>query len=270
MSKDPIFERAIAAQLACKAAEGWHRPCVVMLPPLAPFAPEVYRALTGKPLGPVPPGRDPAELAVQTLAPAEELAAALTEHAGPAGAVVARHLTDPAVSPAEGWLVLLLADAIFAAAYLGDREVLRIQQPHGDARGQTLGEMLTDGGPSHFTLQAADGQELRVFGRTGGDAARAGALVALALHRSVPLPHPVTGETVTIPVDDDGLASLLANVYGRDEDGAHQVAEAIMTLRRQPGDQARWLLRVLRNHPALADLNRRVQMELTGEAPPAA
>jgi hypothetical protein len=87
---------------------------------------------------------------------------------------------------------------------------------------------------------------------------------------SVERRDPRTGQPVTFRLDDDTLASGLADHYGRDDDGPRLVAEAIVELRRKPGDQARRLLRLLGDRPELADLYRRVQVELNGEAPPAA
>jgi hypothetical protein len=245
-------------------ASGWQRPVVLALSLGSAHAHAVHEALLGKPMPELPADADPDdELGVQLFVRCERVAEVVREHCGPGGTFVARHLMDE-VSSVDGWFLALRRDGmcycgfahggVMCKGYHGYETVGRHEQ--------TLGEELQDDGPSRLNIETDEGNQVMIFGRTGLDAAVAGALVSALLSGN--LTGKYQGRMRTVRCTDDMLVDFLSRAYS-DDSGPHQIAEAIRALKKLPGEKEKRLVRLLRNRPGLAELNQKVKFELSGE-----
>jgi len=81
----------------------------------------------------------------------------------------------------------------------------------------------------------------------------------MALTWQLPVSH--KGRIVSVPVDEEQVASFLLNVFN----DPRIVAEAVMALRKLGQGKETWLRTILSGRPELRDLARQVEHELTGE-----
>jgi hypothetical protein len=250
------FDEVIRRGLARAKASGIAKPVLALLSPEVPQACAIYEDVKGRSLE-VPPGRE-GEAILLPLSPPEAVCL-LRRHAGQGGAVAADMLEDPI--PAEYWLAILAPEGLHLLAFSEGKEVYRASMGYAEVRRNvcSLTKLFSDDGTSLLTVRTEDGQNMTVCGPSGGVAAFATALAGMALTRQLPVSH--EGRIVSVPVDDDQLASFLLNAFNDPK----IVAEAIMALKKLGDGKEKWLKAVLCGRPELQNLAREVEHELTGE-----
>jgi hypothetical protein len=253
---DNSFEDIVHEQLVRAREKGIAEPVFAMLSPEVPQAVAVYEDLEGRALE-VPPGRE--GMAVLTPLPRGEAARLLRRHAGAGGAVAADILEDPIL--ADYWLAVLAPVGLHLLAFRNGKEVYRASMGYAKVSRhiRSFTNLLNDDGTSLLTVRTEDGQNMTVCGSSGGVAAFATALAGMALTRQLPVSH--EGHIVSVPVDEDQLASFLLGAFNDPK----IVAEAIMALKKLGPGKEKWLRTVLGGRPELQDLAKRVEHELTGE-----
>ena len=253
---DNSFEDIIHELLGRAKEKGIAEPVFAMLSPEVPQAAAIYEDLKGRALE-VPPGRE--GQAVLTPLPRAEAARLLRRHAGAGGAVAADMLEDQI--PADYWVAVLAPVGLHLIAFRGGKEAFRASMGYAKVsrRMRSLTNLINDDGTSLLTVRTEDGQNMTVCGPSGGVVAFATALAGLALTRQLPVSH--EGHIVSVPVDEDQLASFLLGAFNDPK----IVAEAIMALKKLGPGKEKWLKTVLGGRPELQDLAERVEHELTGE-----
>jgi hypothetical protein len=254
---DPI-DFLISTTLCHGRRKGLLHPTLLLCSPQCKQARAVYLAHHGQPMEPAEDGEH--EVCHIATVEADKASQLLREHGGVGGACVAGHIDDATVL-ADGLVVLMLADCLCCNALEGDKVLLRVKVAWDRVRrGQRpLSQRLREEGPSYLRLQLENGEVALVFGPTGLDAALAASLVGVVRTGKR------GGTGGRIEVDDARLERLLLMAYSQ-RSGPRQIAEAIQTLKRLPGDPSQRLVRLLRDRPRLRRLRRQVQQELTGEA----
>ena len=159
------------------------------------------------------------------------------------------------------WIAILAPQALNLLAFRDGKEIHRaiVGYDKVSRHIRSLTNLFNDDGVSLLTVQTDDGQKMTVCGPTGGATAFATALAGMALTRHVPVVH--EGRVVSVPIDEDWLASFLSNAFSDPK----IVAEAIMALKKLGDGKEEWLKTVLWGRPELRDLARQVERELTGE-----
>jgi hypothetical protein len=248
------FDEMIRAGLSRAKEMGIAEPVLTMLSPQVPQACAIYEEVEGRTLE-MPPGRE--EMAVLLPLSLPEAARLIRRHGGQGGAVAADILEDGIL--VDYWLAILTPQTLNLLAFRAGKEICRAGMGYSKVsrRVRSLTNLLNDDGPSLLPLKTGEGQNMIVCGPCGGVTSLAAALAGIALTRQLPISQ--EGRIVSVPVDEDQLASFLLNAFNDPK----VISEALMTLKKMKGDKDHWLRQVLRR-PELRTLAERVEEELTG------
>jgi len=247
------------------AAKGIIMPVLLLLSFASEHARTIFTALTGEGMD-APPVKHPAGIEQGQMDVIDRNTAAelLRKHAGSAGKGAANFIEDDVLS-VDWWEVCLASKRLHVSGWANgsarvagslDYDIVkRLDRPPGAIK--------NDPGPSMFSFEVFGGKSYRVFGRTGADAWSAAQLVSLIIRYPGFADWPYSmRKGKPIRVTEEYVRHILLKDYGCKP---HQVAEAIMCLKRSAPDMARWLQRVLRSAKALRRFERAVKRELTGK-----